>query len=179
MASAASGDASPRAFMSFLDSKNIEPLESGFIIGEIKSVFKNLSFGMLALLSHSRISPQICALMLPYIAGLRDFQPKLTPLILYRCSFSRSTIPAPNPPSSMNTIAGFHSSIASITCPTTVMVSSPLCRMIFTMSRPWRTASTVASAPNRAGSTPITIGADGSLYFSRFIASSTTKLEIN
>jgi hypothetical protein len=51
IASAASGDANPRAFMSFLDSKNIEPLESGFIIGEIRSDFKNLSLGMLALLS--------------------------------------------------------------------------------------------------------------------------------
>ena len=60
---------------------------------------------------------------------------------------------------SITTSAGLNSSIASIICPTTVIVSSPLCRSILTMSRPCRIAITVASAPNRAGSTPIIIGA--------------------
>jgi hypothetical protein len=40
MASAASGDASPRAFMSFLLSKKIVPLLSGFIMGPIKSLLR-------------------------------------------------------------------------------------------------------------------------------------------
>jgi len=41
-----------------------------------------LSLGMLADLSQSFILPQISARLLPYMAGLADFQPKLTPLIL-------------------------------------------------------------------------------------------------
>ena len=88
MASAASGEANPLAFMSFLDSKNIVPRESGFIIGEIKSVFKNLSFGIDAVLNQSFILPHISARLFPYMIGLADLLPKFTPLILYLCSFN-------------------------------------------------------------------------------------------
>ena len=159
--------------MSFLDSRKIVPLESGLIIGETRSVFKNLSLGILADLSHSFILPHISALLLPYIMGLLDLLPKLTPLILYLCSLRRSTMPAPRPPSSITTKVGLNSSMASIMWPTTVMVSSPRCRSMRTISLPCRTAITVASAPNLAGSTPMMIGAVWSLYLALSIASST------
>ena len=179
MASAASGDASPRDFMSFLLSRNIVPLLSGFIIGPVRSFFRKRSSGMAASFSQARISPHISARLLPHITGFFDLLPKLTPLILYRCSFSRSTMPAPRPPSSITTSAGLYVSMASITCPTTVMVSSPLWRLIATMSRPCRMAMTVLSDPNRAGSTPTMMGAVGSLCAWRRMASSTTLAPMN
>ena len=179
MASAASGDASPRDFMSFLLSRNSVPLLSGLMRGPIRSVFRKRSSGMAASLSQSRMAPHISARLLPYMSCFCALLPKLTPLILYRCSLRRSTTPAPRPPSSTHTNAGLYSSMASMTCPTTSIVSAPRCRFSAMMSRPCRMAMTVASEPNRAGSTPMVMGALASLYLGRRMASSTTLTAMN
>jgi hypothetical protein len=68
IASAASGDANPRARISFLLSKKIVPLESGFIMGEIRSLLSSLSDGIEADFNQVRISPHISARLLPYIS---------------------------------------------------------------------------------------------------------------
>ena len=179
MASAASGDASPRARMSFFDSRNSVPLLSGFVFGPIRSDFRNLSCGTLAVLSQSRMAPHISARLLPYMSCFCALLPKLTPRTLYRCSFSRSTTPAPKPPSSITVSAGLYSSMASMTWPTTSIVSAPRSRLMATRSRPCRTAMTVASLPNRAGSTPMVMGADSSFCLGRFMASSTRLTGMN
>ena len=59
------------------------------------------------------------------------------------------------------------------------MVSAPRCRRMEMMSRPLRTAMTVASDPNRAGSTPMMMGAVGSFWGVRSMASSTKDDEMN
>jgi hypothetical protein len=102
MASAASGDASPRDFMSFLLSRKDRPLAVRLYRGLMRSVFRNRSAGMCAVFSQSRMAPHISARLLPYIIWFMALLPKFTPRILYRCSFSRSTMPAPSPPSSMH-----------------------------------------------------------------------------
>ena len=79
----------------------------------------------------------------------------------------------------MTTSAGLNSSIAPMTWPTTSIVSAPLYRRIVTRSRPCRTAMTVLSLPNRAGSTPSTMGALASLYAGRAIASATKSTPMN
>ena len=179
MASAASGDASPRDRISFFDSRNSVPLLSGFVLGPIMSDFRNLSAGTLPVLSQSRMAPHISARLLPHMIWFLALLPKLTPLILYRCSFSRSTTPAPSPPSSMTVSAGLYSSMASMTWPTTSIVSAPRSRLMSMMSRPCRTAMTVASDPKRAGSTPMTMGAVSSFCRGRFMASSIRLTGIN
>ena len=165
--------------MSFLLSSRIAPDEFVFLIGPVRSAFNCRSVGILAVLSQSFIAPHISARLFCHIIGLFAFQPKFTPRTLYRCSFSLSSIPYPSPPSSITVRTGLNSSMASMTWPTTDMVSSPLYRLIATMSRPCRTQMTVLSAPPRAGSTPITIGAVTSLYLGRLNASSTTVGEMN
>ena len=179
MASAASGEASPRDFISFLLSRNSVPRLSGLVRGLMRSVFRNLSVGMWPVLSQSRMAPHISARLLPHIVWFLALLPKFTPRILYRCSFSLSTTPAPSPPSSMQTSAGWNCSMASMTWPATSIVSAPRCLRNSKMSRPWRTAMTVASAPKRAGSTPMTMGALVSLTGARFMASSTRLLPMN
>ena len=82
MASAASGEASPLLFISFLDSKNMVPLLSGFIIGPMRSDFRYRSFGMLASYNQSFIAPHISARLFPYIMGFVDLLPKFTPRTL-------------------------------------------------------------------------------------------------
>ena len=155
------------------------PVLSGLVLGPVRSFFSCRSSCTAAVLSHSRIAPQISARLLPHIIGFFAFQPKFTPRTLYLCSVSRSRMPYPSPPSSSTTSAGLKSSMASITCPTTVMVSSPLYLLISNRSRPCRATMTVESDPLRAGSTPITMGACGSLYLGRLNASSTIRGGIN
>ena len=157
-----------------MPSKKIVPLELGFLVGPTRSALSCRSSGMDALRSQSFIVPHISARLLPHITEFLAFQPKFTPRTLYRCSFSLSSIPYPSPPSSITVSTGLNSSMASITRPTMVIVSSPEYRLMLTMSRPWRTSMTVESAPPRAGSIPMTTGAELSLYRGRFIASSTT-----
>jgi hypothetical protein len=55
-----------------------------------RSDFVHRSFGIEAVRNHWRISPHISARLFCHIAGFDDFQPKLTPRTLYRCSFKRS-----------------------------------------------------------------------------------------
>jgi hypothetical protein len=67
MASAASGDASPRDFISFLLSRNSVPLLSGLVRGLMRSVFRNLSVGNVAgsePVTHG--APHLCALVAPH-----------------------------------------------------------------------------------------------------------------
>ena len=52
IASAASGEAKPLDRISFLLSKKIVPLESGFIMGEIRSLLSSLSDGIEADFNH-------------------------------------------------------------------------------------------------------------------------------
>ena len=111
--------------MSFFDSRKIVPLLSGFVFGPIRSLFSFRSSVIAAVFSHSRIAPHNSARLLPHMIEFFDFQPKFTPLTLYRCSVRRSRMPYPSPPSSMTVSVGLYSSIASMTCPTVVMVSSP------------------------------------------------------
>ena len=165
--------------MSFLLSKKIVPAESGLVFGPVRSDFSCRSVGMLALRNQSRMAPHSSARLLPHMIGFFDFQPKFTPRTLYRCSVSRSSIPYPRPPSSITVSVGLNSSIASMTCPTVVMVSSPRYRLMCSRSRPCRTTITVLSAPDLAGSMPITIGASASLYFARRAASSTNDGAMN
>ena len=167
IASAASGEARPLAFISFLLSKKIVPLESGLVLGPVRSAFSCLSGAIDAVFNQSRNAPHSSARLLPHITWFLAFQPKLTPRTLYRCSTSRSSMPYPSPPSSITVSVGLYSSIASMTCPTVVIVSSPRYRLIAMMSRPWRTAMTVESPPDLAGSMPITIGAVSSLCLGR------------
>ena len=81
-ASAASGDARPRAFISFLLSRKIAPALFGLTFGPVRSSRRFLSRGMDAVESQSYSAPHISARLLPYIAGLLDFHPKLTPRTL-------------------------------------------------------------------------------------------------
>ena len=163
MASAASGEASPRAFMSFLLSSWIAPEESIILRGLTKSDLSCRSSFMAAVFSHSRMAPQISARLFFHATGFLAFQPKFTPRTLYFCSVKRSRMPYPSPPSSITVRVGRKSSIASITRPTIAIVSSPEYRRIATKSRPLRTAITVESSPPRAGSTPMTTAAFSSL----------------
>ena len=92
-ASAASGEAKPLAFMSFLASRAMAPEELVLYCGLQRSDFSSRSFGIEAVRNHWRISPHISARLFCHIAGFDDFQPKLTPRTLYRCSFKRSKMP--------------------------------------------------------------------------------------
>ena len=109
------------------------------------------------------INPQTIMPAYPWFiknsVDLTEIPKKFTPRTLYLCSTNRSSIPYPSPPSSITVNVGLYSSIASMTLPTVVIVSSPLNRLIATMSRPCLTTITVESNPPRAGSTPMTIGA--------------------
>ena len=123
MASAASGDASPRERMSFLLSNWIAPEDVSFCCTPVRSAFSRRSGGSAADFSQSRIAPQSSARLFMYMIGVLDAQAKLTPRTLYRCSLSRSRMPYPRPPSSITVSVGLNSSMASMMQPTVCMVS--------------------------------------------------------